>query len=192
MSARLALCSPSLHAGLCALVRPTPLGLSASATHATILRAGAAKGGKKGAGNAKASPKKPVTINTKKGAASGSAASAADKKETQSQRKKDEMLIRALRGVPTEYKEYRTPEELAQCMEIAKEYSRQMMRAHIAQCKDLTAKIRLKEAAIARMPQDLLDAADRDDEKDTFPLPVYPGLPTLTPPTKPTFGHMLE
>ncbi|GAB4821890.1 hypothetical protein N2152v2_008936 [Parachlorella kessleri] len=87
-------------------------------------------------------------------------------------------LLKALE--PREEEEVQmTPEDLAEAERRAKEYSRRKMAEHRAWQRDLTTKLRLKEAAIAALPPELQAAAR---EPDYTPFPPNRQMFTDTPP----------
>ena len=70
----------------------------------------------------------------------------------------------------------------------AKEYSRRRMAEHRAWQRDLTTKLRLKEAAIAALPPELQAAAR---EPDYTPFPANRQMFTDTPPIE-GFGEVAK
>ncbi|KDD74354.1 hypothetical protein H632_c1376p1 [Helicosporidium sp. ATCC 50920] len=92
------------------------------------------------------------------------------------------MLIKALS--PRQVSGSSLPvEALAEAEQKAKEYSRQAMRAHRAWQADLSAKLRLKNAALDALPKFLQPAAR---EPDLSPFPLNRNVWTATPPPEQT------
>lgn len=70
-------------------------------------------------------------------------------------------------------------EEQAEAAARSREYSRQKMEQHRAWQRDLTMKIKLREAAIDALPEELRAAARQPDNE---PFPANRQMWTLTPP----------
>lgn len=77
-------------------------------------------------------------------------------------------LLKALEHREVE-KVHMSAEDLAEAERRAKEYSRRKMREHKAWQRDLSTKIKLKDAAIAALPPHLRAAAEVPD-LEPFPL----------------------
>uniref|UniRef100_A0A7S1DZY1 Uncharacterized protein n=2 Tax=Hemiselmis andersenii TaxID=464988 RepID=A0A7S1DZY1_HEMAN len=63
----------------------------------------------------------------------------------------------------------RSEEQMGLDTEIAKEFARQSMKRHIEQQKWLTRKIRLRDQAIAALPEEL-QAEGKSMDEESFPL----------------------
>lgn len=77
------------------------------------------------------------------------------------------------------YVETRTEEEFAEDKRISKEYARFKMLEHTDRGKDEALKLRLKQAALAALPEDLRNLAM---QIDTAPFPANRHIATETPP----------